>query len=222
MLAIVYFTYQYTSETSLGGSNNLMSLLNEHKTRELNQYFDNCLTTYSEFAGEDIYGLAIEFNTLDEINSRFRDMQNKSPEFALFALTDRSGKILAASGKIGDEEITADKLKGRSLANASDYIKNEKIHFSIVANNLLQGMGDRSPYTIFYGYPARNSSGEVNGLFVAFLDWQRIQEHTLAMTLEAREKGFENAWSAIVRTDNMKSLAQFRSGAAWCSSRIGQ
>ncbi len=207
MLAIVFFTYEYNYDASLKSSNNLMTLLNEHKAKELNNYFAGCFQSYSEYAGEDIYGLAIEFSTLDEINNKFKEMAAKSPEFAAFILADKSGKILAAAGKVNDKDITPSSFGASGVSLTGQFLKRETPGYAIVENDLLKAAGDKYPYTICYGYPARNSSGEVNGVFAAYLNWGIIQEQVESMSEEAHSRGFANSSDAILDPSTMKSLA---------------
>jgi len=207
MLAIVFFTYEYNYDASLESSNNLMTLLNEHKAKELNSYFSGCFQTYAEYAGEDIYGLAIEFRTLDEINNKFKEMAAKSPEFAAFVLSDKSGKILAAAGRVNDTEITPSLLAGTTINLAGQFMKRETPGYAIVENDLLEKTGDKYPYTICYGYPAKNSSGEFNGLFSAYLNWNAVQGQIAGMSEEAQARGFKNSWTAVLDPETMKSLA---------------
>ncbi len=198
VLAIVYFTYQYNYKTSLESSENIMTLITRHKAAEIDNYLNSCFETYTQYANEDIYGLAIEFNTLEEIKSQFREMNAKSPEFALFVLADKSGKILSAAGRFNDKELTTNDFPNSTVEQATSFLGLDQPAYTIVNNTLLKTAGDVCPKTLLFGYPARNSSGEVCGLFAAYLNWERLQNRVIVMNDEARENGFANAWASIV------------------------
>ena len=170
MLIIVFVTYNYTRDLSLESSKNLLTLVDRYGSREINSYLTNQSAVFKSWTEEDIYGLAVEYNTVDELEGIFETMLRDAPGFSLLLLTDMIGNIVTARESSNLPRAGSVSLKGKTYANVDNFSSINSRSARLVPATLLELFGDPSPKTVLYTYPAKNSLGEINGLFLAFLD----------------------------------------------------
>ncbi len=207
MVAIVIVTYNFNYNSSVSSSSNIMTLIGKNSSKEINSFLTGRASTFREWIKDDIYGLAIEFNTLEEVEGNFRTMMDKSPGFAVLALTNKDGKILASTVKGGSSERNSTALDGRSIPGAAGLLSKSPYHVLMVPANLLGELGFEYPQTLLFSYPAKNSSGEECGLFVAYLDWNVVQEFVNEASQESNDNGFENSFVAIINNQSYEFYA---------------
>jgi len=197
MLVIVAVTYNFNRTTSIEGSDNLMVLMDKNGAKDINSYLSDQALTFNEWVADDIFGLAIEFNTLNEIKGSFADMLQRSPAFSHLLITDKTGQVLVSEVNTGAVGSVAS-FDGQRVEQVNDLLTKGTVSVSLVPNSIKGDNGASFPRTLLFSYQAKNSSGEINGLFLAYLDWNKLQKQVNLMANEAIENGFPNAEVAIL------------------------
>ncbi len=196
MVAIVIATYQYNRSAAVESSSDMMELVAQNSAQSINSLLSNRSKVFADWVRDDVYGLAIEFNTLDEMRNQFAGMLEKEPDFSLLLLTDKDGTILSAAGG-GEYAGKAESLKGARANTAAQSVSLESTRAEIVPNTILAGLGDKSAYTLQFCFPAKNSSGEVCGMFLAYLNWGVVQRVIAASAEEITGRGLDGTHAAI-------------------------
>jgi hypothetical protein len=83
-----------------------------------------------------------------------------------------------------------------SIANQA--VSLESTTAEIVPNTILAGLGDDDAYTLQFCFPAKNSSGEVCGLLLAYLNWGVIQKIVASGAEEIIGRGLEGTHAVIL------------------------
>ena len=115
MITIVTIAFQRSKAQSLQTDRQVTHLIIDSGIQAANADLNQAAMKFREWAAEDIYGLAIEFATLDQIPSQFESMGASSDQFAALLLTDTKGEILenwsrtADSGEVKGETIWPDR-----------------------------------------------------------------------------------------------------------------
>lgn len=194
MIAIVVVTYQSSFNLSVERSGNLMVQTDKHGSSGINKLLKDRAKVFEGWVADDIFGLAIEFNTMEELRNSFEEMLELSPGFSLLTLTDKSGTVLTWALRSGSDAS----FDGRQLdISAKDGLE-QRATAKVVPNFLVKGSGQNWPQTVMFSYPARSLSGDVNGYFVAFIDWQTVQTVVNETADEVLSFGFENAQASLV------------------------
>ena len=201
MLAIVGVTYNANRTASIESSGIVMSLVCRNGANQINTFLEEQANTYLEWTEDDIYGLAIEFNTLDEVSNAFETMLGKSHGFARLLLTDASGKVLVSIGRKADGGFQRNAFQGKIMSHVSQLSGENGPGIRYVDNNGLSGAGEKQRNMLF-SYPAHNSSEKVCGYFLAYLNWNEIESGIVMLSDEARRRGFDNAVATIMNTRN--------------------
>lgn len=211
MIAIVAATYQYNKSTSVENSGHIMELVAKNGARSMNTYLAGQSKIFSDWIRDDVYGLAIEFNTIEEMRSQFGTMLKEAPDFALLLLADKQGTTIIACGspKYSDKSSS---IAGAKVENAQELMTKGVASVDIASSALLKGLGDKSPATMRFAFPAKNSSNEVCGLFVAYLDWSEIQKKVIAVANELTGQGLEGTHAAVFDRKNNIVLSHSEAG----------
>ncbi|UCF09647.1 MAG: HAMP domain-containing protein, partial [Candidatus Bipolaricaulota bacterium] len=205
ILGIVGLSYRASRQQSLQASERLMSLVVQVESRQLNEYMARQVETFESWVQEDVYGLAIEFETLEELRGKLSEMISSAPAFSLVAVTDVSGRILAyATTATG---VADNVLRGRSIARAPTYVGKTPIGVTLTFDEVLREIGQNCEQTYVFSCPAQSSSGDVNGLLIAFSDWNAIQARIDGVARTLWQNGMPGARTAVLSTAGWTPLA---------------
>ncbi|MCP4632998.1 MAG: hypothetical protein GY855_08720, partial [candidate division Zixibacteria bacterium] len=187
MLVIVGVTYNYNRSALLDSNKRIMTMIAENGAEEINDFLGKHSNVFKGWTNNDIYGMAIEYNTLKEIEDNFETMLNQEQGFSLVVLTDTNGKVL--SGKYGPHVDAANQagFEGRTIPYASNFTNEPPGKVCMRPNIFLSA--NNYPETYIFSSPTKNSANEVNGLLIAFLDWSSIQERVLKLNKKMTDNG---------------------------------
>jgi methyl-accepting chemotaxis protein len=174
VLFIVIFTYSFSSNASLKSSSTLLSIILENHGREINQKIVRHFNIFSNWVKDDVYGMSIEFETIDELTTGFKGMLDQTPGFGLLLLVDKSEKIVTSVTGEAFKNLKSMDLNGQRFEPAASLF-DKGLTVSLVEIHFLKDHGYAFPKSLLFSYPTKNSSGETNGLLVALLDWSIIQ-----------------------------------------------
>ena len=201
LLLIVGLTYRSMRSSAVDASCNLTRMIIDNGAREANNFLTQQRHKFGEWVREDVYGLAIEFSTTNEMYARFREMLVDAPAFPLLLLTDRDGRVLVAAAR-GQEART---LEGRMVAEATRLP--DGCSTSLVASELLAAAGLSARETFVLGFRCKDSSGKPNGALLAYLDWSRVEEHVARVRETFSDNSLPSAQVAIVDRTSLRVLA---------------
>ncbi len=202
MLAVVAVTYSSSRESSLESSKRLSLLAVQNSASDLNTFFDLQIIKFEDWTREDVYGLAIEFDTTKELAARFGEMLSGAPGYSLLALTDKEGKLLVASA--GDKDL-GDKI-GDVLSESSVFSKASGPAAILSDSTLLAAAELPFQKTLVIGIACKDSSGEVNGTLIAYMDWNKVQSRVEHVNVVQQSSGFPDASSCLMDCSTLETL----------------
>jgi len=207
ILAIVFVSYSFNRTAAIESSGNLMVLMDKNGTKDINTFFMEQTKTFRKWTEDDVYGLAIEYNTLDLLGMAFTTMLDKSHGFSLIMLTDDNGKVLVSANQLQGKNVLLDNFIGNKVPEAVKNLAKSTSKVDLVANRFLGELGDSSPRTLMYSYPVKNSSGISIGMLVAYLNWTEVQKQVADISKETIAQGFPGARVAVIDMDENIFLA---------------
>ncbi len=208
MLAIVFVNYYPTRNTTLETGWRLMELSSKSYSEKLGTYFAAQETQFKSWTAIDVFGMAIEFDTLQELKDHFSAIMINRPEFFSLILTDKTGTVLEASFGVDSQSHHAERLIGIKVPGSTTPGYNVDFSVGIVNSDLIKASGHDEPHTLLYRFRTRNSSGEPNGFLLAFLDWSHIRAMMEAMLSEMHQNGFGNSRIALVDDDKQTVICR--------------
>lgn len=196
LFAVVAYFYGFSRGSFKKNSSDLIGMTIRQYSENINGTLDSRLKSFENWVRDDVFGIAIEFQTTGELGDQFQDWINKDPGFLLIALVDDAGRVL--------ESRTSSAL--HKNMNISEALRdfgaiNEKLHDNaqFLFSETLKGLGvDRNQTYVCY-HPAKNSSEKINGAVVAYIDWKDIDSQVQACTDELRSYGFDNSITAFIQ-----------------------
>lgn len=206
MLVITAISYQHTKTIALENSERIISLVSQNGGRELSDFLKTQHNLFGDFTKEDVYGMAIEFETTKEIQDHFDTLLKGQQGFALLALTDLSGKLLTLAGNQENVEKLAG-ITGRTMDEFSRIDKQAARSTSLFESPLLKEAGFELSKTMVFSFQTKDSEGRPNGLFLAYLKWAAIQEKIDSITWKLQENGFVNGLAMILDRESSLVLA---------------
>ncbi len=197
IVVMVVLNFINSRNEIITSSNRLVETIIVNKANEINNYLENQKGIFQDWVAEDVYGLSIEFNILDELKLTLADRLENSPEFRFLGLLDKSGTIIVS---------TNPGLLGK---NRSDWMNLYQDSGSgIVLEDSKLDLGDNgAPEDYLFLFPTHDSSGNMNGLFISILDGNYFQKSTSDMAAIMEEDGFTNSEISIVNLEKQIYLA---------------
>jgi len=168
---IVYF-YNFTEDRFRANSQDIISLTNEQFADELSGLLNNRGKTFASWIGDDVFGLAIEFQTTAELKNEFDTWMADSSGFSCISLVDKDGTIIvvAQTGGEGNRIL----IPGQSLPDYPALDASGKDHIFFLESPAVNSGTQKGTY-IFY-HPTMSSMGERNGALVAYMNWTDIDD----------------------------------------------
>ncbi len=171
----IYNFYGFSSGQFIGSTKNLISLSGQQYSKMFGQIFQKQSADFESWISDDVYGLAIEFETTGEFSSEFAQRLKQSNGFAILTLVDQSGKILEIAGSQAHSGA-ARALKGKRLADFPSFNGSGKANVKFLESQVLKGLGSTDPNAYVFYHPAYSSDGKINGAFIAYTDWNKSIE----------------------------------------------
>ncbi|WP_136807028.1 response regulator [Desulfosediminicola flagellatus] len=198
LLAIVVITHFPARNSTTSSSNRQITLISNSGAEKLDVLFRSGSNTFSEWVEEDVFGMAIEFNALDELGNHFATLQASRPEFLRLVLTDAKGVVISENHSARSRQSAKSTQIGQ-LIPEFEYIRNSrKAYAHIVPSVDNDNTGTRGQFSILYSFRTQNSSGEHNGFFLAYRDMADFQETTDSIYSELKKSGFTTSRVAIM------------------------
>ncbi|MBL8737012.1 MAG: methyl-accepting chemotaxis protein [Planctomycetes bacterium] len=201
VLGIVAYSYRSAEAASLAASTREVTLLAESGAARVRELMAAAHSRFLGWTAEDVYGMAVEFGTLQELGGRFAEMVVGS-ECQVLLLTDPNGKVLASAAAAG---ATAP-ATGTALPLTSRITGVERGRLRLLDAAALAGVGATTPTTFAMQAPCKDSNGKVNSHFVAVLDWARFSGVPIALHAREEELGFHGGATLLLAGDDRQIL----------------
>ncbi|MBN2021306.1 MAG: methyl-accepting chemotaxis protein [Pirellulales bacterium] len=205
MIAVALITYYSHSSTAVNTSDRIAQLVGAGNAREVNAFLVDHAKVFGKWTAEDVYGLGIEFNTLDELDKRLGDMASAAPDFNLLLLANTEGKVLLAAGS-GAKDAAS--LKGSVVGDAQRLAQTAARGVQLVRSGVSQEEKSDTPTTYLFSFPCKDSSGKGNGVFLAYLDPASLQTRMDNARTQLVDNGFPEAQAFFFNTETGETLTQ--------------
>ncbi len=194
LMAIAVVAYRAHYATSISGTRRIAQLIVDNSAKQMNEFLKTQYALFKDWTAEDIYGIAIEFDTLEELDEHFAEKLVGAPGISMLLLTDENGTVLVASSRLGGQVD-----KGDRVPEAARFLSQEGCCATFVATG-----GSR---TYAFGVPCHSSAGDVNGAVVAYVDWSSIVEKTTEVQMTLQSNGFADTRCAVIDVATSEALA---------------
>ena len=190
MLAIAWFSYRSGAEGAIRAARQSTQSSIEHAVEQLESRVLAIARAWSEMTREDLYGLSIEFETLEEVSTMLPKARSFVPDLAEVFLCGADGRVL-----VGAPESTRlrDLIDAETCISLPPALGESQRTIQLVASSIHSG----AP-RIVLTYTTRNSEGNRNGTLLGFVDSAFLERSASAVADEARHHGFVGAAGSII------------------------
>jgi methyl-accepting chemotaxis protein len=193
---VAYF-YSFARNEFKSSSQKLISVTSRQFADKIDGSFARSVETFNDWTTNDVFGLAIEFNTTVELGQEFEKWMERAPEFALVALVDESGVVLEAAAT-SSMATSAQTLTGSRLPALAALQDVDERQVVLVESETMDQLGAETNNSYLFFSPAYSSSGQRNGAVVAMLNWTEISSHVARCTEDFNDQGYSAARSIIL------------------------
>ncbi len=213
IVGVIANFYNFSKNEFRSSSRELIQMTSAQSANEINRSFAAMSRVFGEWTKDDVFGMAIEFNTTEELRQQFDRWLGSSTGFSLVVLVDERGTVLEAAGAAPlSDAVTS--LPGRSLPEVNFVTDKNTAQTVYAKSKTLTDLGlDQSDCYLFY-YPAHNLSGKSNGGLLAFSDWSIIDAHTQECMSALAERGYAEARVMLAYPNGVTGPASYASKAA--------
>ncbi|MDH5299643.1 MAG: methyl-accepting chemotaxis protein, partial [Desulfobulbaceae bacterium] len=188
MIVIVVVASVALKSGSVESSATVMHLVAESNAETFNRSVKDLANVFQNWTKEDVYGMSIEFQALEELKQDLAIKLQGAPGFCTLFLTDQNGKILINGNQNLDIQ---DKTFDFKPAMGADGRSVQLI------KNPFMNVGNAATAYLF-SFATKDSSGNVNGYLHAFADGAKMQGLINEMNKELVASGFKDAQSMII------------------------
>ncbi len=211
MLAIVAITYYPARDSALEGSHRQITLISSSGAEQLNATFDSGAVTFSAWTEEDVFGMAIEFDAIGELQKHFNTMQTDNPEFTLLLITDIAGNILGEGRSSRIKNNSTGPLAGTNVEEVDTMKRNPGTPVLVVSGSPVSIEKDQSAMFLYW-FRTADSEGKQNGYFLAYLDPDKLNTLVHSIALELKKSGFASNRVRVVDAATEKTIASPQKG----------
>lgn len=195
MLAIVAITYFPAKRSALESSHRQIALIGNNGAEHSQLFIESGTATFASWTAEDVYGMAIEFEAINDLEKHFPTMLAENPDFQLLLLTDEQGQIIGeGSRESGGEKAP---LSGSGLRNIKTLKDNPGTPVFLVSGTPYEKGSQIGP-KFLYTFRTADSDGNQNGYFLAYLSTEKLGEITASINRELTKSGFPSSRVEVV------------------------
>lgn len=197
MLVIVAITYFPSKKNALQSNHNQISLISGKGADHANLFFESGAFTFSSWTAEDVYGMAIEFDAIDELQKHFTTMRAENPDFQLLLLASDEGLIRGESHNRTKRDQETASLVGTELPEIAILKNTPGLPVLIVPRSPDEDESVVSP-KLLYKFITTDSRGNHNGYLLAYLKLEKLQGMLERMNDELTRSGLMSGRIEIV------------------------
>ena len=199
MLIIVYTAYSFSNHSSQNSSKIIQALLVQNFSERIDGFLHKQAVLFHEWTKEDIYGMAIDFQEIGEIKEEMDNQLAAAPGMDLLLVTGLDGKVLYAS------DPKRQKL-AEQLTWAQPLLKKPAGYVSLLPK--VPTSETESHPTFLFSFPTHDTNGELNGLFLAFIQWSAIQKEMQTMRNVLIDSGYPSTSAILLDVEKANVLDQ--------------
>ncbi len=189
MIIIIGTTYYYFRNTTVDHGLKIMELIVQQGALEINEFIANQKETFMQLTRDDTFGIAIEFETIEEFEMHFESILNDYKGFSGLYLLDKKGRVLISRAS---KDRKAD-TKAQKQGEIFDKIKNDDPATDRQAFLMVDAPYEIDSKTIAFSFRTKDSQGKDNGVFLALLDHEIIEDSVTRFAKISRKHGILNA-----------------------------
>lgn len=189
MLVIVYTAFSFSNNSSQTSSGIIQSLLVQNYSEKINGFLNKQAVIFHEWTREDIYGMAIDFQEVGEIQEELNNQLAAAPGMDLLLVTGLDGKVLYSS----DAKRFA---LGEALAWALPLLQKPAGHVTLLTAAFSPEKGKENSF--LFSFPTHDTNGKLNGLFLAFIQWAALQQEMESLRQVLINSGFPTTSAVIM------------------------
>ena len=205
VFAVISGGYWAHRSTLLRDSKRIVNLVVNHHSQGIQYFLKTQQRQFNQWMQDDIYGLAIEFDSLAEVEREFQEMLATSPHFNLLALTDTEGRILALGGD-SQWQSYENALRGQVMQDALVLCEDSEDHAYMSNEDTWEYLGISDRQVCFFAQVCRDSQGRVNGTLLGYCRWEPIQEELLNAQEYLVGNGYGDATLTLMREETLTVL----------------
>ncbi len=195
VFVVIYF-YSFSKSEFQKSSQNLIHATCNLHSENVSRSLAECGRTFESWTTQDVFGMAIEYQTTEELKGEFESWLNTDSRFLLVALVDKEGTVLEIEGSTA-LSANVESLKGSVLNDLSDVDSREQKCIQIVESQALTQLGIKTPHSYLYYSPAFSTDGQRNGAFIAYSGWSDIEKEVQSCYEELAEFGYSDALTVV-------------------------
>lgn len=173
LLIVTWVSYQSMKEQAIAKSETIISLSAQGVAEKIGDFFVNTGQSFASWTAEDVYGMAIEFNTVKELQSNLSELLQNQTRFTHLLVYNDEGKLFTSVGNNENEDASSI-LSSKVAPVILEEISNQKAVFT-AANTFFTHEQDTPHYV--YGFRTKNMEGNFNGFLLAVCNYQYIVEN---------------------------------------------
>ncbi|HEB52763.1 MAG TPA: methyl-accepting chemotaxis protein [bacterium] len=164
VLGIIYVNHSTGVSAALSSGHQQNELLAERGAANLSKALEQATHLFRQHTEDDVYGMAIEFDTLDELEMRLKSIAD-TEAFRLVVLTDNDGACLRSHASPGGAIA-----EGAAFRPFADFAASEPGRLGLLRGDAISGLGLEGPFAFGLHSICHDSAGEPNGHLFAILD----------------------------------------------------
>lgn len=177
-----------------------------HHSDRIEYALDSQFKMFNQWVVDDVYGLAIEFDTLPEVERMLEELLETAPDFSMLVLTDLQGHILVAGANEDCEHRPVD-MQGRMNQDALIVVDfNDTRAFMSHADPECT-LGSGCFKKCCFGYACRDSAGQINGVLLGYPNWTRVEAEIDAASEHLARYGYRDATVSLHQEGEFEVLA---------------
>ncbi|MCK5125301.1 MAG: HAMP domain-containing protein [candidate division Zixibacteria bacterium] len=173
VVAVIYSFYNFSTAQFIESTDSIIELSGKQYTSELSDLFQSQSGEFKNWIKDDVYGLAIEFETTSEFHNEFVKRLSNSNGFATMMLIDNNGRIIEIAGAKGLGGSVAG-LKGQMLSDFDQLRHNKSDAVVFLESKLMPQINNGLIESYVFYHPAVSSDNKQNGAYIAYTDWNRV------------------------------------------------
>ncbi len=206
MFAITAITYYSARNATLEHTERIMKLVNNNRAREINAFLDRQQKQFLEWSSHEVFGMAIEFETISELRHHFKSMLEGQHGFNLLVLTDIQGNVLAAMGSEDVKGLSEKSLEKQQIKAITDRVSQLDHYATLIEHGFTNQPKFTSNWTYLLIAKVKDTGNQPNGYLMAYLNWSFLQEKIIALTDDNSANAFPNARVSILDLDSNTTL----------------
>jgi methyl-accepting chemotaxis protein len=197
ILAVASLSYFAQRRSGIARSKRQVSMIGQMVGEKLHSNLAEAQGKFAQWVENDIYGMAMEFDTLNELKGQFQEMLATSP-FSTLALVDGANKVVLMEHR----GQGASQAPGTAMPELEAFGESPEAHW--VTTQMAQAGADHA--NLVFSFATKNSAGQINGRLAAMLAPERVEGQMAAADTTMQDQDFSRRTLALSDTEHQTHL----------------